>query len=81
MQLLDLLNQLDAAGTLGQLYRAGILNLKCYNYREIVSVHRALLATPTYADQPTRAARAAARQCQVGVATVYRAIAEMAQDV
>ena len=81
MQLIDLLNQLDQAGTLGQLYKTGALNLKSYNYRELVGVYRALLATPTYADQPTRAVEATAQQCRVGMATVYRAIQEMERSV
>ena len=81
MKLIDLLNQLDAAGTLAQLYTSGVLNLKSYNHRELVSVYRALLATPTYADQPGRAARATATQCRVSLRSVYRAIEEMEQAV
>jgi hypothetical protein len=81
MQLIDLLNQLDRAGTLAQLYASGLLNIKSYNYREVVGVYRALLATPTYADQPSRAAAATAEQCRVGLRTVYRAIWEMEQVV
>lgn len=81
MQLIDLLNQLDQSGALGQLYRSGVLNLKSYNYREVVGVYRALLATPTYADQPSRAAEATAQQCRVALRTVYRAIDEMERAV
>jgi len=50
-----------------------------YNYHEPGGVYQALLATPTYADQPMRAVEAAASQCRAGVATVHRAIAERSE--
>lgn len=53
MQLIDLLNQLEQKGLLSKLYQAGALNIKCFNYKEIVLHYRALLATPTYAEQPS----------------------------
>lgn len=81
MQLIDLLNQLDKAGTLGQLYQAGIVNLKAYSHRDIMLHYRALLATPTYAEQPRQAAQATAQGLGVGLRTVYRAIGEMEQAV
>jgi hypothetical protein len=81
MQLFDLLNQLDQAGTLAQLYQAGVLNLKAYSHRDILLHYRALLATPSYADQPAAAALATAAALGIGVATVYRARREMEQVV
>lgn len=57
------------------------VHLQSYNYHEPGGVYRALLATPTYANQPTRAVEATASQCRAGVATVYRAIAEMERVV
>jgi hypothetical protein len=81
MQLIDLLNQLDEKGQLGKLYQAGAINIKCFNHKEIVLHYRALLATPTYADQPSQAARATATGLDVSLRTVYRAIGEMEQAV
>jgi hypothetical protein len=81
MQLIDLLNQLDKAGTLAQLYQAGVVNLKAYSHREILLHYRALLASPTYADQPSQAARATATGLGCGLRTVHRAIREMQQAV
>ncbi|MDJ0367386.1 hypothetical protein QMK33_19735 [Hymenobacter sp. H14-R3] len=81
MQLIDLLNQLDQQGRLSQLYQAGALNIKCFNYKELVLHYRALLASPTYAEQPSRAAQATAAQCGVAKSTVYLAIREMEQMV
>lgn len=81
MQLIDLLNQLDQAGTLGQLYQAGVLNLKAYSYREIYSTYLALLATPAYADQPSQAVTATVVHCGVARSTVYQAIKEMERAV
>lgn len=81
MQLIDLLNQLDNAGTLAQLYQAGVVNLKAYSHREILLTYRALLANPTYADQPGQAARATAAGLGIGLRTVHRAIREMQQAV
>jgi hypothetical protein len=77
MQLIDLLNQLDRAGTLGQLYQAGVVNLKAYSHRELLLHYRALLATPSYAEQTARAVQATAEQCGVARSTVYAAIREM----
>jgi hypothetical protein len=81
MQLIDLLNQLDKAGTLGQLYQAGIVNLKAYSHRDIMLHYQALLAMPSYADHPSKAAHATADALGVGVRTVYRAIDEMERVV
>jgi hypothetical protein len=81
MQLIDLLNQLEAAGQLAPLYSLGAINIKCFNYKELVLHYRALLASPSYADQPSRAAAATAEQCHVGLRTVYRAIDEMERAV
>jgi hypothetical protein len=81
MQLIDLLNQLEQKGQLGKLYQAGALNIKCFNHKEIVLHYRALLATPTYADQPARAAQATAATLGIDVTTVYRARREMEQTV
>jgi hypothetical protein len=81
MQLIDLLNKLEAAGQLGPLYQAGAINIKCFNYKEIVLHYRALLATPTYAEQPSQAAQATAQGLGVGLRTVYRAIGEMERVV
>jgi hypothetical protein len=81
MQLIDLLNQLEEKGQLGMLYQAGALNIKCFNYKEIVLHYRALLATPTYAEQPSHAAQATAHGLGVGLRTVYRAIDEMERAV
>ena len=81
MRLIDLLNQLDHAGTLTRLYQCGVLNLKAYSHREIALRYRALLATPTYAEQPSRAVRATAEQCGVARSTVYLAIRDMEQTI
>jgi hypothetical protein len=81
MQLIDLLNKLEAAGQLSPLYQAGVLNIKCFNYKEIVLHYRALLAMPGYVDQPTRAAEATAMALGVDVSTVYRARREMERAV
>ena len=81
MQLIDLLNQLDKAGTLAQLYRAGVVNLKAYSHREILLHYRALLLMPTYADQPTAAALSTAQTLGIDVSTVYRARREMEQVI
>ena len=81
MQLIDLLNQLDEKGQLGKLYQAGALNIKCFNMKEIVLHYRALLATPSYADQPTLAVKATATALGIGVASVYRARREMEQVI
>ncbi len=81
MQLIELLNQLEEKGQLGKLYQAGALNIKCFNHKELVLHYRALLATPTYAEQPTRAVQATAEQCRVARSTVYLAIREMEQAV
>jgi hypothetical protein len=59
------------------LYQVGALNIKCFNHKEIVPRYRALLATPTYAEQPTRAVAATDKQCRVARSTVYLAIQEM----
>ncbi|RZK31426.1 MAG: hypothetical protein EOO63_04215 [Hymenobacter sp.] len=64
---------------LGKLYQAGALNIKCFNHKEIVLYYRALLATPAYAEQPTCAVHATAKQCRVARSTVYLAIREMKQ--
>ena len=81
MQLIDLLNQLEQKGLLSKLYQAGALNIKCFNYKEIVLHYRALLATPTYAEQPSQAAQATAQGLSVALRTVYRAIGEMERVV
>lgn len=81
MQLIDLLNKLDQAGTLSQLYQAGVVNLKAYSHREILLHFRALLAMPNYVDQPTRAAEATALALKINVSTVYRARREMERMV
>ena len=81
MQLIDLLNDLEQKGQLGILYQAGALNIKCFNHKEIVLHYRALLATPSYADQPGRAAEATAIALGIGVSTVYRARREMEQAI
>ena len=81
MQLIDLLNQLDQAGTLSQLYQSGVLNLKAYSHREIALCYRALLATPNYAEQTARAVQVTAIQCGVARSTVYAAIREMERVV
>jgi hypothetical protein len=36
MQLIELLNQLEEKGQLSKLYQAGVLNIKYFNYKEIV---------------------------------------------
>ena len=79
MQLIDLLNELEKKGQLGKLYQAGALNIKCFNHKEIVLHYRALLATPGYADQPSRAVQATAAALGINVKTVYRARREMEQ--
>jgi hypothetical protein len=81
MQLIDLLNQLEQKGQLGKLYQAGALNIKCFNHKEIVLHFRALLATPNYADQPTKAAQDTATALGIDVSTVYRARREMEQAI
>lgn len=81
MQLIDLLNQLEAKGQLGKLYQAGALNIKCFNHKEIVLHYRALLATPAYAEQTARAVQATATQCGVARSTVYAAIREMERPI
>ena len=81
MQLIELLNDLEKKGQLGKLYQAGALNIKCFNHKEIVLHYRALLATATYADQPSQAAKATAGGLAVSLRTVYRAIVEMEQMI
>ncbi|MGI4864630.1 MAG: hypothetical protein ACRYFZ_11970 [Janthinobacterium lividum] len=81
MKLIDLLIQLENQGQLTPLYKSGALNIKAKNYMEIALHYRALLVTPAYVDQPSRAARATAAQCRVARSTVYLAIREMQQDL
>jgi len=81
MKLIDLLNQLDQAGTLGQLYQAGVVGLAAYSQREIYNYYQALLSSSRYADQPSKAAQATARGCKVARSTVYRALRVMQQAV
>jgi hypothetical protein len=81
MQLIELLNQLEEKGQLGKLYQAGALNIKCFNHKEIVLHYRALLATATYADEPTAAVLATAQALGIDVSTVYRAKREMERSV
>lgn len=81
MRLVDLLNQLEAQGILGQLYQAGAVTLAVYSQREIYNVYHALLSTPRYFDQPTRAVHATATSCRVCRSSVYRALRCMEQQV
>lgn len=81
MQLINLLDQLEQQGQLGQLYQAGALNLATLNHREAYHYYQALLATPRYHDQRTRAVEATAEYCRMQCSTVYRAIRSMQQPV
>ncbi len=81
MQLIDLLINLENSGQLTQLYQLGVFNIKAKNYMEVVLHYRALLATPRYIDQPSKAAHATAKDLQCGLRTVYRAIGEMSQAI
>lgn len=81
MQLIDLLIQLEAQGQLTPLYKLGVFNIKAKNYFEIVLRYRALLVTPAFIDQPTRAAQATAKGCQVGLRTVYRALKDLERTI
>ena len=65
MRLIDLLNQLERDGALSKLYQAGAATLAVYARREIYNTYLALLATPAYADQPSKAAQATAEQCRI----------------
>lgn len=64
MRLIDLLDQFEKEGTLGQLYQAGAVTL-AYSHREMYNTYRALLASPRYADRFSKAAVAAAESCRV----------------
>lgn len=81
MTLIQLLNQLDEVGTLGQLYQAGAVTLTAYSQREIYNHYQALLSSPRYFDRPGRAAVATAEGCRVTRSTVYRALRNMEQQV
>jgi hypothetical protein len=77
VRLIDLLNQLDQAGTLGQLYQAGVVGLAAYTQREIYNYYHALLGSPSYLDRPHKAALTTAEGCKVSRVTVYRALQRM----
>lgn len=81
MRLIQLLNQLDEQGTLGQLYQAGVVGLAAYTQREIYNYYHALLSTPRYTDQPSKAVHATAEGCKVDLRTVYRVLRRMEQQV
>lgn len=81
MRLIQLLNQLDEQGTLGQLYQAGVVGLAAYSQREIYNYYHVLLASSRYIDRPHKAALATAEGCKVARSTVYRALRIMEQQV
>jgi hypothetical protein len=81
VRLIQLLNQLDEQGTLGQLYQAGVVGLAAYSQREIYNYYHALLSTPQYLDRPHKAAVATADGCKVARSSVYRALRIMEQRV
>ena len=81
MRLIQLLNQLEQHGTLGQLYQAGAITLTMYSHREIYNYYQALLSSPRYFDRPSKAAQAMAEGCKVATSTVYRALRIMEQQV
>jgi hypothetical protein len=81
MQLIELLNRLDAEGILAKLYQAGAATITVYSHRELYNHYAALLATPHFADKKSKAALATAEQCGVQVTTVYRALRCMQQEV
>lgn len=77
----SLLNQLEAQGTLWQLYQAGAITLTMCSHREIYNYYQALLSTPRYTDWLSKAAQATAEGCKVAWGTVYRALRIMEQQV
>lgn len=81
MRLIDLLNKLEQDGMLTQLYQAGAVTLAVYAQREVYNTYHALLATPQYADQPSKAAYATALECRVARSTVYNALRCLRQEV
>jgi hypothetical protein len=81
MRLVDLLNKMEEAGTLGLLYKAGVVTLAVYSRREVYNTYQALRATPAYIDRPSNAAKATAASCRVARSTVYTAIREMEQEL
>jgi Fe2+ or Zn2+ uptake regulation protein len=81
MQLVELLNKLDSEGILSKLYQAGAATITVYSHRELYNHYMALLATPHFADKKSKAAQATAKHCGVEVATVYRALRAMRQEV
>lgn len=81
MQLIDLLNHLEAQGQLRQLYQAGALTIATLNHREAYLHYQALLATPRYQDQPTRAVEATMQAYRMKRSTIYRALRNMQQQV
>jgi len=81
MRLVDLLNQLEQQGLLSPLYQAGALTLATLNHREAYLHYSALLASPRYRDQPTRAVEDTAAALRMGTATVYRALRSMQRAV
>jgi Fe2+ or Zn2+ uptake regulation protein len=81
VRLIDLLDQLEAQGLLSRLYQAGALTLATLNHREAYLHYCALLASPHYLDQPTRAVEATAAAFRMGKRTVYRALDSMQQAV
>jgi len=81
MRLVDLLNDMEQAGTLGLLYKVGVVGLAVYSRREVYNTYQALRATPAYVDKPSGAAQATAARCHVARSTVYMAIREMEQEV
>jgi hypothetical protein len=75
------LNQLEAAGTLGPLYKAGVVTLAAYAQREVYNTYQAFLASPHYSDRKSDAVAATAAACRVGLRTVYRALKHMEREV
>jgi hypothetical protein len=81
VRLIQLLNQLEQQGTLGQLYQAGAITLTMYSHREIYNYYQALLNTPRYTDPPSKAVQATAEGCKAATSTVYRALRIMEHEV
>jgi len=81
MRLVDLLNNMEQAGILFPLYKAGAVTLAVYSRRDIYNTYKALRATPAYVDRPSNAAKATAASCRVARSTVYLSIKEMEQEL
>ena len=81
MRVIDHLNNLQAAGLLLPLYRAGLVPIRAYTYREVYLTYAALRCLPRYTEHLLDAARETAQQCGVNLSTVYRARELMEQPL